>query len=190
MARRKVLTPPFEPMPEGRPKGKLSWACDCGARFEETGIANPGDQSGYQAYMTHVRQHVENDEPERGIGLVDEDGVVWHRGFRSGAVRKGLIPYGKSYKSRHRQRRADQEARQAPTPYQGRIFIRDIPIPARLWDFFSEAAEKYEDYRDRSPEAFGRWLFDVVASYYYEHKEEYVLGRIAAEIVRARSRVA
>lgn len=190
MAKKGFPVLPDEPPPDGQPKGKLFWVCDCNARFEETGIANPGDQSGYQAYMNHVRQHVENGEPERGVGLVDEDGVVWHKGFRSGAVRKGLIPYGRSRYSRYKGRRAARGDQQSTTPYQGRIFIRDIPIPARLWDFFGEAAERYEDYRDRSVEAFGRWLFDVVVSYYYEHKDEYVLGRIAAEIVEARARAA
>lgn len=157
----------------------LYWQCECGERFEEKGRENPGDVSGWQDAVAHVQAHKRNKEPERLMGLIDSETgeVLFEGGYRPGAVKKGILPYGPNVKS------SDSKK---GSPYQGKVVVREIPIdPAVIICFYEAQARWPQDYPNDDPQTISKFITDCVFTLYRTFPDEFSMGKLIESTIRS-----
>lgn len=160
----------------------LYWLCECGAKFEEKGREEPGNDSGYNEAVIHAQRHKNAGEPEELEGLYDSDkGEIIFKGIRGKAVQLGILPRkGEGSKSSA----TAGSNKLSSSLYPIRIVTKDISLPPGVMVLFYEDQKIWPtDYPDDSPETISRWLTDCVVTFHREHPEIFTMGRILNDLV-------
>lgn len=158
--------------------GRWFWECECGERWEEKGREEPGNDEGWKQARAHSHMHKVNGEPERLRGLVDEETgeLVFAGGWRPIAVKQGILPYG-SWK-RERERESESSGGKAG-PFQGRVFVRDIPIdPAVMIAFYEARTHWPTEYPDDTPKTISKFITECVFGFFALNSDVLSFGNL------------
>lgn len=167
----------------------MYWQCECGEKFPELGVKEPGNIKGWQEANRHVSEHKMNGEPERLIGLFDDEGnLIFPGGSRPMAVKQGILPPSPSYQQKKEKEAAGNQS-SAPdqseppasshqnTPFRGRAVFEDYPIGPMMYMLIMEMRVRFpERYPDDSPKTRRLIMEDIATAVAILLHDELALG--------------